>query len=124
MQALVDRSRFGLWWGLVVDAVEPARVRVPWRAELLRPGDVMHGACAMIAADVAVWVALCARLPNGEYALTVHLGTDYLAPARSDVVAEATLLKVGKRLAFGRAETRALDGTLVALHQVTYALPS
>ena len=124
MQSLVDRSRFGRWWGLVVDAVDPARVRVPWREELLRPGDVMHGACAMVAADVAVWVALCARLPKGEFALTVHLGTDYLAPARGDVVAEARLLKVGKRLAFATAETRELDGALVAVHQITYALPS
>ena len=78
----------------------------------------------MIAADVAVWVALCARVPNGEFALTVHLGTDYLAPARSDVVAEARLHKVGKRLAFASAESRDRDGTLVAVHQVTYALPS
>lgn len=123
MQSLIDRSRFGRWWGLVVDSVEPARVRVPLREELLRPGDVMHGACAMIAADVAVWIALCARVPDGEHALTVHLASDYLAPARGDLVAEARLLKVGKRLAFATAETRTLDGTLVAVHQVTYALP-
>ncbi len=55
--------------------------------------------------------------------MTVHLATDYLAPARGDLVAEARLLKIGKRLAFASAETRTLDGTLVAVHQVTYALP-
>jgi uncharacterized protein (TIGR00369 family) len=125
LQAMVDRSHFGRWWGLIVDSVapDPVRVRVPARTELLRPGDVLHGACAMIAADVAVWVALCGRVANGEGALTVHLASDYLAPARGDIVAEARLLKVGKRLAFASAETRTLDGTLVATHQITYALP-
>jgi uncharacterized protein (TIGR00369 family) len=125
LQAMVDRSHFGRWWGLMVESVDPdpVRVRVPARTELLRPGDVLHGACAMIAADVAVWVALCGRISNGEGALTVHLATDYLAPARSDIIAEARLLKVGKRLAFASAETRTVDGTLVAVHQITYALP-
>jgi uncharacterized protein (TIGR00369 family) len=123
MQSLVDGSAFGRWWGLVVDSVEPARVRLPMRAELLRPGDVMHGGCAVVAADVAVWVALSVRVPGGERALTVHLATDYLAPARGDLVAEARLLKIGKRLAFASAETRTLDGTLVAVHQLTYAFP-
>jgi uncharacterized protein (TIGR00369 family) len=100
LQAMVDRSHFGRWWGLIVDSVapDPVRVRVPARTELLRPGDVLHGACAMIAADVAVWVALCGRVANGEGALTVHLASDYLAPARGDIVAEARLLKVGKRV--------------------------
>lgn len=121
-QRLVAAAPFARWWGLEVTSLAPVRVRLPLRPELLRPGEVLHGAAAMCVADVAVWVALFAEVPGGERAVTVHLATDYLAPARSDVSGEARLVKVGGRIAVGTCETRAADGTLVAFHTVTYAL--
>jgi acyl-coenzyme A thioesterase PaaI-like protein len=77
----------------------------------------------MVVADVAMWIAIIAAVDGGERAVTIHFATDYLAPARGDIIASARLLKVGRRLIVGSVDTRALDGTLVAVHQVTYALP-
>jgi uncharacterized protein (TIGR00369 family) len=124
LQQYVDASPFGVWWGLVVESAGggTGRVRLPYRAEFLRLGGVLHGACAMIVADVASWVAIIAEVDGGEQAVTVHLATEYLAPARTDIVAEARLVKVGRRLAIATAETRTIDGELVAIHNVTYAL--
>ena len=124
MQRWVDESPFGPWWGLVVETAGEgfAGVRLPYRPELQRLGGVLHGGCAPVVADVAVWVAIIASVERGEQAVTTHLATEYLAPARGDIVATARLLKVGRRLAVGTAETRTLDGTLVAAHTITYAL--
>jgi uncharacterized protein (TIGR00369 family) len=124
MQRWVDESPFGPWWGLVVETAGPgaASVRLPYRAELQRLGGVLHGGCAMVVADVAVWVAIIATVESGERAVTTHLATEYLAPASGDIIGAARLLKVGRRLAVGAVETRTPDGTLVAVHSATYAL--
>jgi acyl-coenzyme A thioesterase PaaI-like protein len=60
---------------------------------------------------------------GGERAVTVHCATDFLAPARGDIIATASLLKVGRRLIVGSVDTRSDGGTLIAVHRVTYSLP-
>jgi uncharacterized protein (TIGR00369 family) len=126
MQRLVDAAPFGRWWGLLVESVGvgSASVRLPYRHVLERPGGVLHGGCSTVVADVAVWIAIMSIVEGGEHALTVHLATDYISRANGDIVGTARLIKVGRRLAMGSVETRSDDGTLVATHQVTYALPS
>ncbi len=126
MQQRVDASPFGPWWGLLVESVSSgaSSVRLPYRQSLERLGGILHGACTAVVADVAVWVAIMTVVEGGEHALTVHLTSDYIAPARSDIIGTARLLKVGRRLAVGIVETRADDGKLVGSHQVTYLLPS
>ena len=125
MQRWVDESPFGPWWGLRVEssAQTGPRVRLPYRPELQRLGGVLHGGCAMVTADVAMWVEIIAAVEGGERAVTVNLATDFLAPARGDIIAAATLLKVGRRLVVGSVDTRTDDGMLVAVHRVTYAMP-
>jgi uncharacterized protein (TIGR00369 family) len=124
-QRWVDESPFGAWYGFVVETAEAglASVRLPYRAEMQRLGGVLQGGCAMIVADVAMWVAIIATVEGGERAVTTHLATDFLAPARGDLIATARVVKAGRRLIVGTVETRALDGALIAIHQATYALP-
>lgn len=126
MQQRVDASPFGPWWGLRVESVSSgaSRVRLPYRQPLERLGGVLHGGCTVVVADVAVWVAIMTVVEGGEHALTIHLTTDYIASARSDIIGTARLLKVGRQLAVGVVETRTDDGKLVGTHQVTYLLPS
>jgi uncharacterized protein (TIGR00369 family) len=124
LQRWVDESPFGPWWGLRVEAAgkNSATVRLPYRPELQRLGGVLQGTCVVVVADVAMWIAIIATVEGGERAVTVNLATDYLAPARDDIVGTATLIKVGRRLVVGSVDTRTPDGTLVAVHRVTYAL--
>ena len=123
LQRWVDESPFGPWWGLRVESASKgaAAVRLPHRPELERLGGVLQGACVVVVADVAMWVAIIATVPDGQHAVTVSLATDYLAAARGDIIGTASLVKVGRRLIFGSVETRTLDGQLVAVHRVTYA---
>jgi uncharacterized protein (TIGR00369 family) len=126
LQRWVDESPFGPWYGLRVESAGngEARVRLPYRAEMQRLGGVLNGGCAMIAADVAMWVAIIAAVEGGEGALTVNMSTDFLAPARSDIIATARIIKAGRRLVVGSVDTHDADGALVAVHRLTYALPS
>ena len=44
-QGVLDDSPFGQWWGFVVESVGQGTVtvRLPWRAEFLRPGNLLQG---------------------------------------------------------------------------------
>ena len=59
-QTVLDISGFGPWWGLQVLSVETgvARLSLKSRPELLRPGGVLQGGCAMTLADVTCWIAV------------------------------------------------------------------
>jgi uncharacterized protein (TIGR00369 family) len=126
LQRWVDESPFGPWYGLRVESAGDgaARVRLPYRVELQRLGGVLNGGCAMIVADVAMWVAIIAAIDGGERALTVNMSTDFLAPARSDIIGTARIIKAGRRLIVGSVETHDADGALVAVHRLTYSVPS
>jgi uncharacterized protein (TIGR00369 family) len=125
LQRWVDESPFGPWWGLQVESAGEglARVRLPYRPELQRLGGVLQGACAMVVADVAMWIAIIAAVDGGERAVTTHLSTDFLAPAGSDIIGTARIIKAGRRLIVGTVETHDSEGALIAIHGVTYALP-
>jgi uncharacterized protein (TIGR00369 family) len=122
LQQLIDGAPFGQWWTFVVEAAAQnvARIRLPAKPQYYRSGGVLQGACAPTLADVAVWIALAATVDDGADALTSHLATEYLAPARGDLVAGARIVKLGRRLAFGVVETRNAAGDLVAYHHATY----
>ena len=79
----------------------------------------------MSLADTAVWVAVIGVVGDAAMAVTVTLTIHFLRPAPpGDVIAEARLHKVGRRLATGDVLMYA-DGQPepVAHATVTYALP-
>ena len=103
-----------------------ARLRLPDSVEHLRPGGTVSGPAMVMLADVAVYVAILATL--GEAALqavTTSLNVNFLTrPAPGELIAEAKLLKVGRRLVVGEvAITRAEEASLLAHVTATYALP-
>jgi len=102
-----------------------ARVRTHVGANGLRPGGIVSGPVLMSLADSAVWAAIIGVLGDAAMAVTVSLTIHFLRPAPpGDVVAEAQLHKVGRRLATGDVLLYA-DGQdePVAHATVTYALP-
>jgi acyl-coenzyme A thioesterase PaaI-like protein len=106
-------------------AVDGLRMRVPFRPEYLRPGGTLSGPTLMTAADTAVYFLILARLGPVPLAVTTSLDIHFLRrPAARDVIAEARLLKLGRRLAVGDVLLR-VDGDSepVAQANVTYALP-
>lgn len=103
------------------------RVRLPYRPQFVRPGGTVAGPLLMGLADFAVYVALLSRIGRVELAVTTNLTCNFLRrPKPVDVIAEARLIKVGKRLAYGEvslfSDGEAADGP-VAHVTATYSIP-
>jgi uncharacterized protein (TIGR00369 family) len=100
------------------------RVRVPFDERYLRPGRRISGPTLMTLADTAMYYAVLARI-GARDTFTVSLEMQFLRGAGPrDLVAEARVLKLGKRLAVGTVEIRS-DGedAPVAFATVTYSVP-
>ena len=103
-----------------------ARLRLPESEQHLRPGGTISGPAMVMLADVAVYVAILATLGTGALqAVTTSLNINFLKrPEPGTLVAEAKLLKVGKRLVVGEVAIWDADiETLLAHTTATYALP-
>lgn len=113
--------------GLIVESLGDgsARVRCPFRDDFLRPGGTISGPVMMAMADYAMYAAVLTRIGMVELAVTTNLNINFLRrPRPGDVLAEATLLKLGQRLAVGEIALH-IDGEddLVAHVTATYSIP-
>lgn len=102
-----------------------SRCRTIVREAHLRPGGTVSGPTMFLAADVGFYTALLGMIGRVPLAVTSNLNITFMRrPAPVDIIAEARILKLGRRLASGDvtlySEGRAEP---VALAQTTYALP-
>lgn len=69
----------------------------------LRPGGTVSGPAIFALADVAMYLAILARIGPAALAVTTNCAVDFLRKpeAGRDLLAEARLLKLGRRLAVG-----------------------
>ncbi|NUP14677.1 MAG: PaaI family thioesterase [Streptomyces sp.] len=112
--------------GLSVEAVADHRaiLRLPWSDALAREGGALSGQALMAAADTATVIAVSAA--RGAYGpmTTVQLSTSFQrAVTGSDVLIEAVVTKLGRRMAF--AEITLTDegsGEIAARASTVYAL--
>jgi uncharacterized protein (TIGR00369 family) len=114
--------------GLAIEAVwhGGARVRQAYREAFLRPGGTISGPTMMALADFAMYAAVLSAIGPVPLAVTSSLTINFLRkPAAADLVAEAKLLKLGKRLAVGDVGIRSGESAgLVAHATSTYSIPS
>jgi uncharacterized protein (TIGR00369 family) len=113
--------------GLTIERVDygDVRVRRAYRADFLRPGGTISGPTMMELADFAMYVAVLSAIGAQTLAVTINLNINFLRkPAQADLLAEAKLLKVGKRLAVGEVAIYA-DGLAEPVAHVTstYSIP-
>lgn len=109
-------------WGIEVLAAAEgtALVRLPFRADLLRPGNTLSGPALMGLADVAMWAALLGVTAGRDESVTSTMTVNFLrALPPGPVLAEARILKRGKRMVFGEVLLRAADNDAVAAHVTT-----
>ena len=111
-----------------IEAVQPmsARVRMLYSDYQLRPGGTISGPSLMTLADTAVWVALLAMIGREPLSVTSHLDIDFRRkPAPADVIGQATMHKIGMRLAVGDVLMYSEgESQPCARASVTYAIPS
>lgn len=101
------------------------RVRQAYQPNSLRPGGTISGATMMGLADFAMYVAVLASVGWVPLAVTTNLNINFLRkPAPRDLIAEAKLFKLGKRLAVGDIAIRSEGADdLVAHATSTYSIP-
>lgn len=92
----------------------------------LRPGGTVSGPVMMALADVALYVAILARIGIVPLAVTTNLSINFLRKPRADrrVVARCRLLKLGKTLAVGEVYICSEGEDEPVAHATgTYAIP-
>jgi uncharacterized protein (TIGR00369 family) len=102
-------------------------LRQRYNERMLRPGGTVSGPTLMALADCAMYVVLLSAIGPIGLAVTTNLNINFLrkGQAGQDILAEARLLKLGKRLAVG--EVNLLSGTSpdpIAHVTSTYSIPN
>jgi uncharacterized protein (TIGR00369 family) len=102
-----------------------ATARMPFRADFLRPGGTISGPMLMGLADLVVYAAVLSKIGRVELAVTTNLTINFLRkPPPAAIIAEARLLKLGRRLAIGEVELFTEgDSDMVAHVVATYSIP-
>ena len=102
-----------------------ARLRMIYGDHLLRPGGTISGPAMFSLADVAMYAAVLASIGPVAHAVTTNLTINFLRkPDQRDMIGEARLLKLGKRLAVGEIALSSAGETELAAHATaTYSLP-
>ncbi|MEU6230782.1 PaaI family thioesterase [Streptomyces sp. NPDC047042] len=101
-----------------------ALLRMPWSTRLAREGGALSGQALMAAADTSTVIAVSAARGAFVPMTTVQQSTTFQrAVAGSDVLIEAVLTKLGRRMAFADITlTDADSGELAARASTVYAL--
>jgi uncharacterized protein (TIGR00369 family) len=126
---LDERLPFGEMMGLSVDYFESdhVRLRAVYSERFLRPGGTIAGPVMMGLADAALYALVLSRIGPVELAVTTNLSINFLRrPAPGDVIADARMLKLGKRLAIGEVSLYSESGSEedpVAHVTGTYSIP-
>jgi uncharacterized protein (TIGR00369 family) len=107
---------------------ETCRLRQRYSNQMLRPGGTIAGPTLMALADCAMYVVLMSAIgPVAPLAVTTNLSINFLRKGvpGHDVIAEARLLKVGKRLAVGEVMLFSASSPDPIAHvTTTYSIPN
>ncbi len=111
-----------------VERADPAGVQLRLRVaeRHLRPGGTVSGPSIFALADVAIYLAILSRIGPVALAVTTNAALDFLRKpeAGGDLLAEARLLKLGRRLAVGDVLVFSEGMTdPVARAGMTYSIP-
>jgi uncharacterized protein (TIGR00369 family) len=110
-----------------VEEVGPmrARLRLIFHDRHLRPGGTISGPAMFSLADVALYAAILANIGEIALAVTTNLNINFMRrPAPADLIGEARLMKLGKRLAVGEVSIASVGSDDLVAHAVgTYAIP-
>lgn len=125
---LIAKVPLAVHMDLRVEHIRKGSVRLimPYGPHLTRPVDTISGPAMMTLADVALWGAVLSMAGPREMVVTTNLNMNFLRMAgNSDMIAEARVLKMGRRLAVAAVELiSSLGDELVAHATASYAIPA
>lgn len=103
-----------------------AKIRLIDHPKNLRPGGTISGPAMFTLADYGVYVAILGLMgEDALQAVTTNITLNFMRrPQPGDLLAEITLIKMGKRLIVAEVEiSSAVDLALAAHVVATYAMP-
>ncbi len=109
--------------GIEIDSIEPSRARlsVEVRQELLQLQGVMHGGAIASLIDTAVAFAIISVSEPQDRFTTVEMKVNYLSAIREGrVVADARLIRDGRRIIVADCDVFDSQGKLAAKGLLTY----
>lgn len=126
-QLAADKLPLVVQYGIVAEVIDAGRVvmRMPFEVGHLRPGGTVSGPVMLALADVACYVLVLSLIGPVEMAVTTSLNANFLRrPRAADLIAEACILKLGKRLVVGEVTIRS-EGEIEPVCHVTatYSIP-
>ncbi|WP_233810459.1 PaaI family thioesterase [Paraburkholderia sp. HP33-1] len=124
IQQRIDRSPANRWLGITVLDLEDSGItlQMPVRAEMTGNPDtrVLHGGFMGCLIDTACSFAVIAQ--TGESVVTIDLSVDFHEAQRSPLlVATASVLRIGRRIASTEVRVTEADGRLVASGRAVFA---
>lgn len=126
-----DIIRHDLPWayeiGMHADSIceGAATLRLPFAASMLRPGGVISGPTIMALADACMYAVVLSRIGEVKLAVTTSFNINFLHPADpADLLAEGSILKLGKRLAVVQVSVHSEGRARCVAHATgTYSVP-
>ncbi len=106
---------------------QTCRIRQRFQESMLRPGQTVSGAALMTLADLAMYALVLSAIGPVALAVTTNLNINFLrkGAAGHDLIAEAKLLKLGKRLAVGEVSLLSASSPDPIAHAtVSYSIPN
>jgi uncharacterized protein (TIGR00369 family) len=102
-----------------------ARLRMVHHERFLRPGGTISGPAMFALADIAMYAAVLSAIGPRALAVTTNLNINFLRrPEPRDMIAEARILKLGRRLAVGEIALHSEGQEELAAHATaTYSIP-
>jgi uncharacterized protein (TIGR00369 family) len=88
--------------GITIERVDcgDCRVRLAYSDRYIRPGGTISGPAMMMIADFALYVAILSAIGPVGLAVTTNFNINFLRrPDQRDILADARIMKLGKRLA-------------------------
>lgn len=111
-----------------IDALneEQTLMRLTPEERHLRPGGTVSGPTMFALADVAAYVAILAKIGRVALAVTTHCSIDFMRKPQPgvDLIAEGTILKLGRSLAVVDVKLRSEgQADVAAAASLTYSIP-
>ncbi|MDR9393500.1 MAG: PaaI family thioesterase [Roseovarius sp.] len=128
LTAFLDREFPQVAGEFTIEDLDEMRIRTRLRVgdAHLRPGGTVSGPSIFALADVTVYLAILAMIGPRALAVTTNCSIDFMRKpaARTDLIAECRLLKLGRVLAVGEVLIFSENGAdPVARASLTYSIP-
>jgi uncharacterized protein (TIGR00369 family) len=113
--------------GMHTDAIDRGRavLRLPFRPTMLRPGGVVSGPTIMALADACMYAVVLSAIGKVKLAVTTSFTINFLFGASPvDLLAEGSMLRLGKRLAVMQVTVHSEGHQEPVAHATgTYSIP-